>query len=305
MSLIERAADILGSEPGADRKSPGAEAVLPVIDPIERAVRTENPKSAELRPDNHILQGSVVSRTLKIDLNKLRRQNIVTPDDQRTAVSENFRRIKRHILSNVGNPNAGHATNLVMITSALPGEGKTFCAINLAISLAMEMDRTVLLVDADVARPSVISTLGVKTDVDKGLMDVLLDPAIELGSVLYRTDIEKLTIMPAGSRHARATEMLASERMGELLEEMANRYQDRIIVFDSPPLLAASEASALAGRIGQILVVVEADKTTEIALRDALSRIESDNVVGVLLNKGRAPGPGYYGGYGYGYGPGA
>jgi receptor protein-tyrosine kinase len=184
----------------------------------------------------------------------------------------------------------------------LPGEGKTFCTINLAISIAMEMDRTVLLVDADVARPSITTALGIKAETEKGLMDVLLDRRIELTDVLCKTDIGKLSVLPAGTRHARATEVLASDRMRELLEEMAERYQDRVIIFDSPPLLAASEACALASRMGQILVVVEAGRTTERALKDALSRIESSNVLGVLLNKGGAPGAGYYGGYGYGYG---
>jgi receptor protein-tyrosine kinase len=136
-------------------------------------------------------------------------------------------------------------------------------------------------------------------------MDVLLDRNVGLTDALCKTDIGKLTVLPAGTPHARATEMLASERMRALLREMAERYPDRIIIFDSPPLLAASEACVLASGMGQIILVVEAGRTTETALKDALGRIESSNVVGVLLNKGAPPGSGYYGDYGYGYGYGS
>jgi protein-tyrosine kinase len=306
MSLIERAADMLGRVSEPERESPplgdAAEALAP--HPIERAVNKENQRApvGQEGAREFARKDGGAFRTLKINSDLLRQQNIITPEQERTPIFENFRRIKRHILANVANPDAGHAINLVMITSALPGEGKTFCTINLAMSIAMEMDRTVLLVDADVARPYIISTLGVKSEVGKGLMDVLLNPEIELPDVMCRTNIEKLTILPSGSRHARATEVLASERMRLLLEEMAERYRDRVIIFDSPPLLAASEASVLASHMGQILVVVEAGRTTEVALKEALSRIESKNVLGVILNKGGTPGPGYYGAYDYGYG---
>jgi protein-tyrosine kinase len=308
MSLIERAADMLGSVVEPERKPTEGTNTLDGL--IERA--SSDKKHSGFSSGEVLAQRSTVAdkrliadeRVWRIDRKWLRQQGMVMPDDERAAISENFRRIKRHILSNVANPNGSQNPNLVMLTSALPGEGKTFCTINLAISMAMEMDRTVLLVDADVARPSVTAALGIKTTPEKGLMDVLLDRRIDLADVLCKTDIGKLSVLPAGTRHARATEVLASERMRELLQEMAERYHDRIIIFDSPPLLAASEACALASRMGQILVVVEAGRTTETALKDALSRIESSNVLGVLLNKGGAPGAGYYGGYGYGYGHG-
>jgi len=191
-----------------------------------------------------------------------------------------------------------------MVTSPLANEGKTFCTINLAISMAMEMERTVLLVDADVAKPSVPAVLGIK--VEKGLMDVLFQEGADLSDVLCRTNIDKLTLLPAGKGRHHATEMLASDTMGAMLQEMAERYNDRIIIFDSPPLLAASEASVLATRMGQIVMVVEAGKTTEAALKESLNRIESCRNVGLLLNKIEGAGLGYGGyGYGYGYGYGA
>jgi receptor protein-tyrosine kinase len=129
-------------------------------------------------------------------------------------------------------------------------------------------------------------------------MDVLLD-GIELSDVLCNTNIEKLSLLPAGRRHAHSSELLASDAMRELLKEMAERYSDRIIIFDSPPLLASTESRVLAGLMGQVLLVVEAERTTEATLKEALAHIDSNNVVGVVLNKGAPPVSALYGGYGY------
>jgi receptor protein-tyrosine kinase len=310
MRIIERVADLLEPVSAQPRKRSTVDGAVEALDPgpLERTAvntgkRSDFPADRDSAPEAKTREKSArggSSRTLTIDLDRLREQSMVTPDAARTPTAESFRQIKRHIVANIANPKAEPGQNLVMITSALPGEGKTFCSINLAFSLAMEMDRTVLLVDADVAKPSVLNALGVEAK--QGLMDVLLDHSIDLADVLCKTNIDKLTILPAGSQHHQATELLASETMRTLLLEMAERYHDRIIIFDSPPLLAASESAALAARMGQILVVVEAGKTTESALKDALHRIEARNVVGLLLNKGQALGNGHYGGYGYGYG---
>lgn len=312
MSLIERAADILGSVAEANRKPAASDQASDTKHgAIERAVSRERQQpgfppereqaTVPSREDRAPRSGDRVSRTVNIDWDKVRQQNMITLDEGRTAISENFRRIKRHILANLASPDAGPGTNLVMITSALPGEGKTFCTTNLAISIALEMDRTVLLVDADVAKPSVAAALGIKAESEKGLMDILGNRGIDMASVMFKTDLPSLSILPAGTRHARATEVLASERMRLLLQEMAQRYPDRVIIFDSPPLLVASEASVLASRMGQILVVVEAGVTPEAALKNALGRIESKNLLGILLNKGAAPESEYgYDGYGYG-----
>jgi receptor protein-tyrosine kinase len=245
----------------------------------------------------------ITTRSLHIDLDRLRKMNMITPDAGRSPIGESFRRVKRHVLANMANAEDGVPGNLIMVTSPFSHEGKTFCAVNFAISMAMEMDRTVLLVDADVAKPSIPGVLGFKSDT--GLMDVLYDRSIDLADVLCKTNIEKLTILPAGKGRHHATEMLGSEMMRALLQEMAERYSDRIIIFDSPPLLAASEASVLGGHMGQIVMVVEAGKTTETALKDALSRIENCRNVGLLLNKVDGPRMGYGSysyGYGYGYG---
>jgi len=263
--------------------------------------------AAQLEAD--VIAGEFKSRTIpaglageapeafKIDREHLRRQSIITPEAERTPNSESFRRIKRQVLAKVSRAGTGGRANLIMVTSALPGEGKTFCAVNLAISMAMEMDRTVLLVDADVAKPSVPKVLGIKAT--RGLLDVLLDRKIDLAEVLRKTDINKLTLLPAGTPNAHATELLASNAMGTLLGEIAERYADRVVIFDSPPLLAASEAGVLANRAGQIVMVVEAGKTSEAVLKAALGRIDTSNVTGLLLNKAEAPALRYdYGEYG-------
>ena len=311
MSIIERMAELLGSVPQTHQKpsAAGEGADTKERDLIERVAgdlsrRPNLPGEKGLAGDPRARDRSArpigrPARTHKVDRDRLRRQSMIAPDGERTLIAESFRRVKRQILANVANPKPGAPPpNLVLVTSALPGEGKTFCAVNLAISIALEMDRTVLLVDADVAKPSVPQALGLEPG--KGLMDVLLDRRIDPAEVLLKLDVGKLTLMPAGTAQKHATELLASDAMRELLHEMADRYHDRIIIFDSPPLLAASEAGVLASQVGQIVVVVEAGKTSEGVLKDALGRIDSSKVTGLLLNKGEIPSLGY--GYGYGYG---
>jgi receptor protein-tyrosine kinase len=176
--------------------------------------------------------------------------------------------------------------NLIMITSSLPGEGKTFCAINLAMSIAMELDNTVLLIDADVARPSVLRTL--ELPAHRGLMDVLLDDKLDLADVMLHTNINGLSLLPAGTSNPRATELLASQAMSNLVYEIANRYPDRIVVFDSPPLLLTSEAHVLASHMGQIVLVVESEKTTQHAVKESLRQLEGCSNVNLVYNKTRA-----------------
>lgn len=312
MGFIERVAELLASVPQTQQKPPTAKGTDTLqLNRVEQEASDisrlfELPENKELglgpkagaRPAR---PARTTTRIVRIDLEKLRRQSIITPGGERTPIAEGFRRIKRHILANAANPNAALA-NLVIVTSSLAGEGKTFCAINLAISVALEMDHAVLLVDADVAKPSVPQVLGFEAE--KGLMDVLLDRGIDLADVMCKTNIDKLSLLPAGKVDLRASELLASDAMRMLLREMAARYRDRIIIFDSPPLLAASEAGVLAHQMGQIVIVVEAGRTTEAVLKEALGRIESSNVAGLVLNKGKGARlvRYFYGGYGYGYG---
>lgn len=241
------------------------------------------------------------SRHVRIDLDRLAAMGYLTPETPRAKMADEFRVIKRPLLQNVntqldsGQP--GNA-NLIMVTSALPGEGKTFVSVNLAMSMAMELDRTVLLVDADVARPALLPRLAVAAS--RGLLDVLADPSIELSDVLLRTNIEKLTLLPPGAPRAQATELLASDEMDRLLADIASRYSDRIVVFDAPPLLPSTESRVLASKMGQVVFVVEAQKTAQKAVRQALATIETCPVVMPLLNKANQSDVGFYYGYGYG-----
>jgi receptor protein-tyrosine kinase len=238
-----------------------------------------------------------------VDLLRLAALGLVTPGDPRSQVAEEFRSIKRPLIRNAQGKSATPIKNgnLIMITSALPGEGKSTCAVNLAISIAMEFDNTVLLVDADVAKPSIPTILGLAPD--RGLLDVVVGESLDLSDVLLKTNIDKLSLLPSGPPNPRATEMLASDTMGRLLDEMAKRYADRVIIFDSPPLLLTTEARALAAHMGQVVLVVEAEQTTEAAVKQALSAIEACPVKLLLLNKIRSRRHGaYYGSGNYGYG---
>jgi protein-tyrosine kinase len=158
-----------------------------------------------------------------------------------------------------------------------------------------------MLVDADVARPSVLQVLGLPEG--PGLLDLVLNGSTDLSSVLLRTNIDKLTILPSGTPHARATELLASDAMVHLLDDMSQRYADRIIIFDSPPLLLTTEARVLATHMGQIVIVVRAGTTLQSEVKQALSTVDACPVKLLLLNQVTSlfKGRGAYG-YGYGYG---
>jgi protein-tyrosine kinase len=193
--------------------------------------------------------------------------------------------IKRPLIANAqgkGVP-AVRRGNLIMVTSSLASEGKTFVAVNLALSIAMELDTTALLVDGDVLAPAVTGSLGLEKS--KGLIDLLTTPTLDVSDVLLKTDIDRLSVIPAGAAHDRSSELLASDGMVKLIEELAARYADRIILFDSPPLLATTESRALASHMGQIVFVVEADRTVRSTVEDALSKVESCPVVMTVLNK--------------------
>ena len=236
-------------------------------------------------------------RYVDINLARLHQMGMVTQDGGRTPAAEDFRIIKRPLLRNAfaaitsGLPNG----NLIVVTSALPGEGKTFCAVNLAMSIAMEKDHTVLLVDADVARPSVLRVLGLPAA--PGLMDVLLSEKMSVADVIMRTNIPTLSLVPAGRNNKHATELLASQTMSTLLSEISRRYPDRIVIFDSPPLLLTSEASVLAAQMGQVVMVVDSEATTQREVREALRRLDNCPRVDLICNKARAFSGGEYYGY--------
>jgi len=305
VSIIEKAASRIDRERQAaapvlvDRDQATAE--LPMVVPVKEEPVFIEPVAAasiEAQPAAPVRHST---RKVELDLARMRETGMVTAAGGRTSLLEEFRVIKRPLLKRAFAPRDPKANpaNLIMVTSSLPGEGKTYCSINLAMSIAMELDHTVLLVDADVARPSVMRTLGLPQQ--RGLMDILLDDKLDLQDVLLRTNVDTLSILPAGTSSPRATELLASSTMAAMVNELANRYPDRVIIFDSPPLLLTSESRELASHMGQIVVVVEAQTTTQHAVQEALQRLEGFDNVNLIYNKTRDI-PGIEETYDYHYG---
>lgn len=229
------------------------------------------------------------SREVELDFRKMHDSGLLIPGRERSSLEEEFRIIKRPLLENVKGHGAAKPVraNLIMVTSSLPGEGKTQTAINLAISMAMELDHTVLLVEADVVKPSALARLGVPSD--KGLMDLLADSELDIADVMLKTNIPKLTLLPAGTFQARSTELLGSATMDALLDELATKYSDRIVVFDSPPLLPSTEARVMSAHMGQVVMVVESGKTPLNAVKQSFATLEEHPVVLSMLNKYQGP----------------
>ncbi|HSX91833.1 MAG TPA: XrtA-associated tyrosine autokinase [Hydrogenophaga sp.] len=295
-SLIEKAAQRLEQlrQAGADVPD------MPEAVPASAAGAAHAPAGMP-RPPVQPQRPPTSSKVVQLDLDALTEAGFVTPKAQRSLTAEQFRVIKRPLLSNAMGKGAAPVThgNRIMVTSAMAGEGKTFTAINLAMSMAMELDHTVLLVDADVSRPSVMKTLGLPSG--PGLLDLLLANETEMSDALLRTNIDKLTLLPSGTPHQRATELLASDAMSALVEEMGRRYPERIIIFDSPPLLMTTESRVLATHMGQIVMVVQAGQTQRAQVRHALETIENCPIKLMVLNQVREEERNSYG-YGYGYG---
>ena len=300
MSIIEKAAGRLEPVKGAVQRPITPPVTAPEIVSIEVAV-ADAPRVQKTLVSDGVGKPNI--KRVDINIEQLHRLGMVTPDAARTTISEEFRVIKRPLIEAAFGQKAkgAHHGNLIMVTSSLPGEGKTFCAVNLAISIAMELDHTVLLVDADVARPSVPRYLQFQEGESTskiGLMDILLDDKLDLADAILKTNIDTLSLLPAGKSHHRATELLASQSMSALLDEIANRYPDRIVIFDSPPLLLTSESRVLASQMGQIVLVVEAESTTQNAVKEVLRQLKSCSNINLIYNKAKTLSNGdYYGQY--------
>jgi protein-tyrosine kinase len=238
----------------------------------------------------------IESRKHHVDRQHLIRAGLLAPAGHARSVIDEFRRVKRPLIDNaVRADRVAPNQNVIMIASGLPGAGKTFCAVNLAVSISLERELNVLLVDADIPKPQISQEFGLSEA--PGLIDLLHDDKLDVSSVLVRTDLNDIQLLPAGRQHPQATELLASERMSRLMKELSMRYPDRIILIDSPPLLVTSEAQALASQVGQIALVVEAGRTSRQALRQAVEILDPDKAVNVILNKTRNRGmAGHYGG---------
>ena len=282
----------------AAQPAPAAAAVPPaspvapaVVAPVPAPASAPAPVSAATLPTVRSAQVEMLptasrrSREVRLDLERLEREGYLVPSQARSQLAEQMRIIKRPLLANARGESAQQISraNLIQVVSAMPGEGKTFFAVNLAMSIAMEVDLSVLLVDADVLRPSVLARCGVEPS--RGLMDVLKTPSLDLADVMLRTNVPKLTLLPAGTANSQSTELLASTAMERLLDELASRFPDRIIVFDAPPLIPTTESRVLASRVGQVVMVVEAGKTTHAQVTQAYAAVEQCPVVLSVLNR--------------------
>ncbi|MCP5244459.1 MAG: tyrosine-protein kinase family protein [Burkholderiales bacterium] len=296
MSIIEKAISKLEKEVGNQTAKASSRTKLKTnreSKPKPESIQEEGLNVNQASLDEHVYE-SAQANYINIDLDRLSRLGIVTPDQGKTQIAEQFRIIKRPLLTKAF---AKKNNNLIMISSAVAGEGKSFCSVNLAMSIASEMDHRVLLIDADVARPSIPNLLGFKNE--KGLMDMLLGESIDVADVLIKTNVGKLSLITSGTAHSHATELLASQTMIMLLEELAQRYNDRIVIFDAPPILMTSEARVLAERMGQIVLVVEAERTTQQALSHVISQFNSKANINLIYNKVRTFSGGEYYGYYY------
>ena len=277
--LVEAAPDV-GSAPIFD-------AAPPVVTPVEAAPPPPAVFSVE---------------KLEIDREHLRANGLIVPEGSVTALLEEFRIVKRQLLvqaAELRRQKAGSKAQRVLISSPHPGEGKTYCATNLALSIAAEKEGDVLLIDADFAKPSVLSALGLPGG--PGLMDALMDESADVADFVIGTDIPGLWVLPAGDTSTSDSEYIASSRTQKVLDRLTEGAPNRMMIFDSPPALAASPAAELAKLVGQVLVIVRADSTGQGALEDAVSLLSACPNIQLLLNAAQfSPSGRRFGTY-YGY----
>jgi protein-tyrosine kinase len=277
-SLLERAAEIYdfgaalrtpAPEPEATPEPEGAPEPVVSTPPVQRVLRAVEPAAPRPRPGG----------TAEVDRDALARAGFIVPDTPVTGLAEEFRLIKHQLLADI--ERSGERS--VLIASAQPKAGKTFCAINLALSLAGERDVEVLLVDADFPKPEALLLLGIDNQ-GPGLVDALADAGADPEAFVIRTDVPGLSVLPAGRKTNNVPELLASDRTREVLAKLVAGDRRRIILFDSPPALMASHATVLAGHVGQAIVVVRADRTTEADLRETIGLLSGCGRIGLVLN---------------------
>jgi len=296
MSTIEKA--LAKMQSGKDDKKANEEkGVLKPDDSQALSTSEELPKNTDkLEKDTR------AKSQIYIDNDKLTERGFLHSGGDAHHQQEEFRHIKRKLLNNAFGPASKtlRQSNLIMVSSASPNEGKTFISINLALSIALEQDKTVLLVDADVLRPSMHRELEFENNT--GLLDYLCADTDDVAEIIYPTNIPNLRIMPAGRAHHLTNELLASDRMAQLAKELSIRYPDRIVLFDCPPLLGVTETPVLASLMGQAVIVVEESKTKIEDIKRATSQLDEDLAMGFVLNKTIKTSKDIYGYYGYGYG---
>jgi len=267
-------------------------------DTIEAATNTLDDVANEASlEDSQPATKRVTTQQIDIDLDRLGTLGFVTVSNARRHINEEYREIKRKLIQNAFGPLSKTLSNsnIIMVSSARPSEGKTFTAVNLALSIALEQDKTVLLVDADVLKPNVLRTLGVEAH--EGLMDYLLGEKKDISNVMYKTNVNKLKIIPAGSSHHLSTELLASGIMHETVDEFASRYHDRVVIIDTPPIIGINESAVLASFAGQAVIVVEEGRSKLQDIQHSVERLNPDMAIGFVVNKSinNTEAGGYYG----------
>ena len=244
---------------------------------------------------------TVSDKCLHVDRDALRNAGLIAPRSDEQLLADQYRDMKRPLIAHAFGKRAVKVErgNLIGVTSALSGEGKTFTSINLALSMAQERDYSVLLVDADVAKPQTSEIFGAENE--PGLLDALEDRSVPIQSMVLPTDVNNLSLLPAGKPRREATELLSSDAMDDIVEVLLNLSPRQIVIFDTPPLLQTSEAKVISGLAGQVVVVVRAEETPQGAVCAAVSMVDQDKAINMVLNQARAGLGEYRYGYGYGY----
>lgn len=285
---------------------PAVTAPVPTPDPVARPIAEVAAPAASAAPEPvaepFFSPAVFTGERLPVDREHLREQGLIVPEGTVTEILEEFRIVKRQLLlqsADLRRQKAGPMAQRILVSSPHPGEGKTYCALNLALSIAAEKESEVLLVDADFAKPSILSALGLPGG--PGLMDALMDETIDAADCVLGTDIPGLWVLPAGDTTSADSEYLSSSRTGRVLDRLTQDAPQRVVIFDSPPALSASPAAELAKYVGQTVVIVRADRTGRGALDDAISLLGACPNVQLLLNAAQfSPSGRRFGSY-YGY----
>lgn len=304
MSLVERALKKLQESRAAPPEPAAAPAPQPASTlrtPSTIPLTPAQPATQEHRPAPEApMLRELPNRIVNIDKPALRALELMPPAAFERQIASQYQHVKRPLVAAAMGKSATPVPNghIIMLASALPGEGKTFTSINLALSMALERDMEVLLVDADVAKPHLTRLFDLQAE--RGLLDLLGDSTLHPDSFILPTDVRGLSLLPAGKQSANATEMLSSKRMEQVVS-ILGASRGRIVLFDSPPLLLSTESRAIVEVVGQVVMVVRAEFTSRSAVNDALDLIGENKPVSLILNQSEAaPSSGYYGYGSYG-----
>ncbi len=291
LHLVERAAERLlrsGSAPDltGGAQPVGAEPVPPLGKPPASSLVGEASASA----GHALIAASALVQT-----------GLIEGKTARNRVSEEFRLVQSQVLRAAFAQPGGEAgfTNLLMVTSARPKEGKTFTALNLAASIARQGDRQVLLVDADAKHGSLCDALGLSQA--PGLLDLALAPLLDPLPFLRPTEIGMLSFLPVGHHRGERPELFASDQMVRAMQSLGRRFADRLVILDVSPCLSTSDPATLAPVVGQILFVIEAERTQRDEVEASLDLIQTCPTITLLLNKVRMSTPRSFGVYSYAY----